>query len=157
MQGAKCYRKGRPGLIGVFASGKGEWDMVVAERRAFPCHEVSLKAYVHLRIGSESHVVIGFPATIRSISRGGARLKVPPWVTSYLHPGKTAFVRIEHPELSATELRSRVVWFRESQLAVAFAGRTDSERPQRPGAAWAAFRPGSKAAYAVGAPCDVTA
>lgn len=130
--------------------------MVLVERRAFPRHEVSLKAYVHLRIGSESHVVIGFPATVRSISRGGARLDVPPWVMSYLHPGKTAFVRIEHPHLSSTELRSQVVWFRKSELAVKFIGRTDSEKPQRPGAAWAAFRPTSSAAHAVGAPCDVT-
>lgn len=74
-------------------------------------------------MGTESNVVIRFPATICSISRNGARLDVPRWALAYFHPGKMATVRIEHPALKENELRCRVVWLNDSQLAVTFAGR----------------------------------
>ncbi len=85
--------------------------MVVAERRAFPRHEVSLKAYVHLRIGSESHVVIGFPATIRSISRGGARLEGAPVGDVLPSPGKDGLCphRASRAQRDGAALPSRLV------------------------------------------------
>lgn len=68
-------------------------------------------------------MIIRIPGTVCSISRNGARLDVPSWAMPYFRPGKTAVLRIKHPELSGTELRCRVVWFNETQLAVEFAGR----------------------------------
>jgi len=114
--------------------------MVQQERRAYPRHEVRLAAHLALRMGAESNVVIRIPATVCSISRNGARLDVPQWALSYFHPGKMAILRIDHPALKGKELRCRVVWLKDSQLAVEFAGRPNFARLDA-GMAWSALRP----------------
>ena len=97
--------------------------MSPAERRAFPRHYVLLNAQIAVRIGDDSHVVLRIPAQVSSISRNGAKLQVPEWAASYFNPGKITMIQIDHPSLKETELRCRVVWLKESELAVTFVGR----------------------------------
>jgi len=116
-------------------------NVVEVERRAFPRHEVNLAAHLALRIGDESNIVIRIPATVCSISRNGARLDIPKWAGGYFEPGKPALLRIDHPRLRGRDLRCRVVWLKDSQLAVKFAGRPRFAQFDASALSWTVPRP----------------
>lgn len=107
------------------------------ERRKFARHSVLIDAHISVLVGAGSNIFLRIPVKIHSISRNGARLHVPKWTTYYVRPGRVTNLTILHRSLKETEIRGKVVWMKDTELAVAFVGRSNKANPQTGGSgAW---------------------
>ena len=93
------------------------------ERRQFQRHAVSCPVRAALRLGPNQCVPVNLVAHLRSISRGGAGLVLPPWAAAHVFRGQHIDLCLDHPALVARPIHCEVVWAKRDAVGLRFLGR----------------------------------